>query len=500
MGFANRVVPPGSGARRGRGARRAARRLPAGLPPLGPALGLRRARQRRGDRTGTGVRSWPGGAHRGAARGGPVLGGRRPPRSARARARLRGRGLTPARPNTLGTVSVPTITYPDLPVSERRDDLAAAIRDHQVVVVAGETGSGKTTQLPKICLELGRGIRGTIGHTQPRRLAARTVAQRIADELGTPLGDAVGYTVRFTDQVERPHAGQADDRRHPARRDPARPAAAALRHADPRRGARAQPQHRLPARLPARAAAPPPRPQGDRHLGDDRAGALRRALRAGPAGRCRSSRCPGAPTRSRSATGRWSRTRRRRRGRRRRRRPRPRDRPPHRGARPDRGDPRRGARARPRGAGRRAGLPVRRAGDPRHRRRAARRPDLRDTRGAAAVRPAADRRAAAGVRPTGSDTRPPGRAGHQRRRDVADRARHPLRHRPGHRPHLALQPAHQGAAAADRADLAGLGRAAGRPLRAGRRRHLHPALLRARLRGPAARSPTRRSCAPTSPR
>ena len=70
-----------------------------------------------------------------------------------------------------------------------------------MVVVAGETGSGKTTQLPKICLELGRGIRGTIGHTQPRRLAARTVAQRIADELGTPLGDAVGYTVRFTDQA-----------------------------------------------------------------------------------------------------------------------------------------------------------------------------------------------------------------------------------------------------------------------------------------------------------
>ena len=70
-----------------------------------------------------------------------------------------------------------------------------------MVVVAGETGSGKTTQLPKICLEIGRGIRGTIGHTQPRRLAARTVAQRIADELGTPLGEAVGYTVRFTDQV-----------------------------------------------------------------------------------------------------------------------------------------------------------------------------------------------------------------------------------------------------------------------------------------------------------
>ncbi len=99
------------------------------------------------------------------------------------------------------TAAVPAITYPALPVSERRDEIAAAIRDHQVVVLSGETGSGKTTQLPKICLELGRGIRGTIGHTQPRRLAARTVAQRIADELRTPLGDVVGYTVRFTDQV-----------------------------------------------------------------------------------------------------------------------------------------------------------------------------------------------------------------------------------------------------------------------------------------------------------
>ncbi len=97
--------------------------------------------------------------------------------------------------------AVPAVTYPDLPVSARRDEIADAIRDNQVIVVAGETGSGKTTQLPKICLELGRGVRGTIGHTQPRRLAARTVAQRIADELGTPLGDVVGYTVRFTDQV-----------------------------------------------------------------------------------------------------------------------------------------------------------------------------------------------------------------------------------------------------------------------------------------------------------
>ncbi|RBY80342.1 ATP-dependent RNA helicase HrpA [Blastococcus sp. TF02-09] len=96
----------------------------------------------------------------------------------------------------------PVISYPeDLPVSARRDDIAAALRDHQVVVVAGETGSGKTTQLPKIALELGRGVRGRIGHTQPRRIAARSVAERIAEELDTPLGEVVGFKMRFTDQV-----------------------------------------------------------------------------------------------------------------------------------------------------------------------------------------------------------------------------------------------------------------------------------------------------------
>ncbi len=101
--------------------------------------------------------------------------------------------------------ALPVVTYPDLPVSRQRDQIAEAIKSHQVVIVAGETGSGKTTQLPKICLELGRGIAGMIGHTQPRRIAARAVAERIAEELGGHVGrkpgDIVGYQVRFTDEI-----------------------------------------------------------------------------------------------------------------------------------------------------------------------------------------------------------------------------------------------------------------------------------------------------------
>src|SRR6478752_4430724 len=93
------------------------------------------------------------------------------------------------------------ISYPaELPVSERREDLMAAIAANQVTIIAGETGSGKTTQIPKMCLELGLGDDGLIGHTQPRRIAARTVAERIAFELGVELGDHVGYKVRFTDR------------------------------------------------------------------------------------------------------------------------------------------------------------------------------------------------------------------------------------------------------------------------------------------------------------
>ena len=90
----------------------------------------------------------------------------------------------------------------DLPVIERKDDIAKAIQQHQVIILCGETGSGKTTQLPQICLELGRGVAGLIGHTQPRRIAARTVATRIAEELKSQIGEAVGYKVRFHDQVK----------------------------------------------------------------------------------------------------------------------------------------------------------------------------------------------------------------------------------------------------------------------------------------------------------
>ncbi|MFO0483912.1 MAG: helicase-related protein, partial [bacterium] len=100
--------------------------------------------------------------------------------------------------------ALPPIAYPEeLPVSGKRSEIATAIQANRVVIVCGETGSGKTTQLPKLCLELGRGIEGLIGHTQPRRLAARSVAARIAQELNTPLGTVVGYKVRFSDKLSR---------------------------------------------------------------------------------------------------------------------------------------------------------------------------------------------------------------------------------------------------------------------------------------------------------
>ena len=128
------------------------------------------------------------------------------------------RSTTPSTPSTTPATAQPAaerraatvellrargaLACPDtLPLAARRADLMTAIRDHQVVIVAGETGSGKSTQLPKLCLDLGRGVNGLIGHTQPRRMAARTIAERVAEELGTDLGITVGYTVRFTDTV-----------------------------------------------------------------------------------------------------------------------------------------------------------------------------------------------------------------------------------------------------------------------------------------------------------
>lgn len=123
------------------------------------------------------------------------------------RPREHARPFKPFTPEQLAerAAAIPMIEFPDLPVSERREEIARAIRDHQVVIVSGETGSGKTTQLPKICMQLGRGVAGMIGHTQPRRLAARSVADRIADELGQTVGrepgQVVGYQVRFTDEV-----------------------------------------------------------------------------------------------------------------------------------------------------------------------------------------------------------------------------------------------------------------------------------------------------------
>ncbi|OLO69687.1 DUF3418 domain-containing protein [Actinomyces oris] len=137
-----------------------------------------------------------------APRGGGRRRGRRPGRT-EGRRRNAWKGYSPEQ-LAARAAGVPTIVYPEeLPVSARREEIAAAIAEHQVVIVAGETGSGKTTQLPKICLELGRGVTGMIGHTQPRRIAARSVAERIASELGTPIGrdGVVGYQVRFTEEV-----------------------------------------------------------------------------------------------------------------------------------------------------------------------------------------------------------------------------------------------------------------------------------------------------------
>ena len=165
-----------------------------GSRQAGRGLG-RTTGKNRADREGRGQHT------RGQERRGNSREGRRCPQREHARP------FKPFTPEQLAerTAAIPVIEFPDLPVSARRDEIARAIRDHQVVIVSGETGSGKTTQLPKICMQLGRGVAGMIGHTQPRRLAARSVADRIAHELGQTVGrepgQVVGYQVRFTDEV-----------------------------------------------------------------------------------------------------------------------------------------------------------------------------------------------------------------------------------------------------------------------------------------------------------
>ena len=170
-----------------------------GSRQTGRGLG-RTTGKNRADREGRGQHT-RGQERRGNSRETRSREGRRRPQREHARP------FKPFTPEQLAerAAAIPVIEFPDLPVSARRDEIARAIRDHQVVIVSGETGSGKTTQLPKICMQLGRGVSGMIGHTQPRRLAARSVADRIAHELGQTVGresgQVVGYQVRFTDEV-----------------------------------------------------------------------------------------------------------------------------------------------------------------------------------------------------------------------------------------------------------------------------------------------------------
>ena len=174
-----------------------------------PANGRDGARRRQGGRGRGRERQNGQGRERQDSRGqaGRGQGREKRTREGRRPHREHARPFKPFTPEQLAerAAAIPVISFPDLPVSERREEIARAIRDHQVVIVSGETGSGKTTQLPKICMQLGRGVAGMIGHTQPRRLAARSVADRIADELGQTVGresgQVVGYQVRFTDEV-----------------------------------------------------------------------------------------------------------------------------------------------------------------------------------------------------------------------------------------------------------------------------------------------------------
>ncbi len=172
---------------------------------------------------------------------------------------------------------------PALPVSARRDDIRAALEQHPVLVVCGETGSGKTTQLPKILLEMrekqGAHARGRIGHTQPRRIAARSVAARIAHELGTELGALVGYKVRFQEKLRADSAIKLMTDGILLAETQGDPQLARIQRAHRRRGARAQRQYRFPARLPQEPPRAAQRSQGGDRLGNARCRALLQAFR-----------------------------------------------------------------------------------------------------------------------------------------------------------------------------------------------------------------------------
>ncbi len=330
----------------------------------------------------------------------------------------------------------PAITYPEaLPVHPTPDDIAAAIASHQVVIVAGRDRLRQDHADPEDLPRTRPRNPGHDRHTQPRRLAARTVAERIAEEVGRDLGDTVGYTVRSRPGL-RFHPGQTETDASCLRRDPARPNAPPLRHAHHRRGARAQPhidfilgylKQLLPRRPDLKVVITSATIDPERfaeHFAVDGVPApivevsgrtfpveMRYRPLTVEVGEQTFDRDP-VDARVRSGPGTVG----------------------------------RGRRRHPR-------VPLRLARDPRHRRRVAR-PQAAGHRDRAAVRAAVRGRTAQGVSPTQRAT---GGAVHQRRRDVADRARHPIRRRPGHRANLALLGADQGAAPAHRTDLAGVG-------------------------------------------
>ena len=279
----------------------------------------------------------------------PRPAGPRAPARADRRRRRRGRGAHRPPPGRRPGGQLPRGAAGQRPARRHRRRAARRTRWSSS---PARPARGRPPSCPRSPSSSAAGCAGRIGHTQPRRIAARSVAERIAEELDSPLGEVVGFKMRFTDQVGDAHAGQADDRRRPAGRDRARPAAAPVRHDHPRRGPRAEPQHRLPAGLPRPAAAAASRPEAGHHLGDDR-----RRAGGGPLQRRAGRRGQRAHLSGRGALPPGGRPGRRGR--------RPRPRPGHRG-------PRRRRRARRRGAGRHPGVPRRRAGDPRHPGRAGR--------------------------------------------------------------------------------------------------------------------------------